>query len=139
MKLVLDTNALWSVPLFDALAEARVAATSGLTQVQAIVPAVAYAERYRQMRQRPRGTELLATALERGGVHIEAFGPEQVHRLPAGVADGQAWTAHGRDFLIAAHVHGDRVAVTEDRGPAWEAIPSLLPSEAAQAVRALIG
>lgn len=58
--------------------------------------------------------------------------------MPAAPISGDAWAQHSRDDFISRHVHGARVAVTEDQGPAWAGLRRLSPAAAAMAVRSLI-
>jgi tRNA (guanine10-N2)-dimethyltransferase len=53
------------------------------------------------------------------GLGLEPFGEAEAWRLSERATDG-TWEAHARGYLIAAHVHGDRIAVTRDQGPAWQ-------------------
>ncbi len=139
MNIVLDTNALWSMPLIRELSAAREAGLVARGALEAILPTIAYAERWRQVRQRPDHQDAWQAIIDRVAPTLEVFAEAEALRLADRRPRGDAWRSHARDFLIAAHVYGDRVAVTRDGGPAWAQVPSLTPDQAAQAVRALVG
>lgn len=135
--LVLDTDALHDGRLRAALTQARGAGVRP-DQLQVVLPAVAYAERVRQLRKAgaPAGSYRPSLALM--GIEVEPLTEAEAARVPHGALDDHAWRAHARDFLIAAHVHGDRVAVTSDGGPAWRQVRVLSPRAAAGVVEAFL-
>lgn len=128
MRFVLDTNALWHRPLLDALAVAN-----GAERLHDVVlPAVAYAERLRQLGGDPARVSVFHAQLEAAGCTVEPFGPDEARRIRA--RSPQDWEDHARDFLVAAHVHGDRVGVTAGTGPAWRSLTVLDPDGAADVI-----
>lgn len=137
MKLVLDANALWHRPLILALGDAHAAGLMGDGRVEAVLPAIAYAERIRQIQAGNGDVERWRGDLRVAGISIESFGPEEAHRLPDASLDEGAWRRHARDLLVAAHVWGDREVVTSDNGPAWAGIRRTTPAEACRALEAL--
>lgn len=139
MMLVLDTSALWHQPLLEALAAAKARGLMEDGRLAAILPAVAHAERLRQLRGDRRRERDWQVTLGRAGVQVEAFGVTDAERVASWVPDEETWRRHARDYLIAAHVHGDRIGVTEDRGPAWGTLPALTASEAVEAIGRLRG
>lgn len=137
MILVLDTAALWSRRLLRALADAHRVGLTRTGAVQAVLPAIALAERLRQLHGRPAPARALRDALAVAGVSVEPFGDAEAARLPPASAEDAMWQRHARDFLIAAHVTGDRVIVTPDEGPAWSGLRRWRPEQAAVAVEDL--
>lgn len=131
MRFVLDTNALWHRPLLDALAVAN--APARLHEV--VLPAVAYAERLRQIGHDPQRLAVFHAQLDAIGCAVEPFGADEARRVqPMRPAD---WEDHARDFLVAAHVHSDRIGITADTGPAWRGCTILDPDGATDAVERL--
>lgn len=125
MTLVLDTSALWHPTLLRRLTEAH---GRGL-RVDVVLPAVAYAERYRQLARDARDMLRWQTDLENAGIRVEPFTEAEAERLRG--LDDETWRAHARDFLVTAHVHGpDRVAVASDTGEAWHRVPLIDPDAA---------
>lgn len=135
--LVLDTDALHDGRLRTMLTQAR-AAGIGPETLRVILPAVAHAERLRQIRRARLADQDHLQSLEVMGIEVEPLVREAVESLPASALDDASWRANARDFLIAVHVHGDRVAVTSDRGPAWHGLRVLPPRAAAGVVEALM-
>lgn len=107
MRIILDTGVLFRpAALRQTLDEPRVA----------ILPAVAYAERCRQLRRDGRDRERLRTLLAFSGITVEAFSEDEAHRLPSLTRDDRLWRRHARDALIAAHVReGDELWTTNPR------------------------
>lgn len=134
MKLVLDTNALWHRPLIEALGEARVQGCFEDGRLEAILPAIAYAERYRQILAAGHDAELWRERLEAVGIRVEAFGQHEADRLDPSAADRTVWERHARDLLVLAHVTGERRAVTADRTGVWRGRPRMDPAEATEAI-----
>lgn len=124
MRFVLDTNALWHRPLMDALTEAN----SSVQRHEVVVPALVLAERLRQVRADAAKTQALETLLLDLRAVLEPFGESEARRIPA--LDDVAWRRHARDLLVASHVHGDRIAVSADSGPAWRSVPCIDPDGA---------
>jgi hypothetical protein len=138
VKLVLDANALWHRPLALALAEARDSGAMDRGAVEAVLPAIAYAERVRQLRRDGRDVDLWKEQLRRLGLRIEPFGEGEAERVPVEALDDAAWATHARDLLIAAHAAPDRDVVTSDRGHAWKGVRRMTPDEATAALRDLL-
>lgn len=107
-------------------------------RVIAVLPAVAYAERIRQLRADSLDIERWREGIATAGIAIEPFGEREAERVPAEAGDPALWRKHARDYLVAAHVEGDREVVTSDRGPAWKGIRVLTPARAAEAIRDLL-
>lgn len=137
MILILDTDALWHRPLLDALVAANGTGLAPGT-LETVLPAVAYAERLRQLQHSARRVRAFREFLQLAAVRVEPFTAEQADRVPWDSIGEDDWTAHARDFLIAAHIEGQRVGVTGDVGPAWRGVPVSPPAEATAAVRALL-
>lgn len=137
MKLVLDTSALWSRDLRDTLARARALGLMEDGRVEALLPAVAYAERVRQLRRDGRDADRWKRQLDLMGVRIECLCAEHAERLE-GMEDG-LWDAHARDYLIGAHAAGDRRIVTDDAGYPWPSEGRMTAHAAAEAIRRLLG
>jgi hypothetical protein len=138
MKLVLDTSALWDRALLETIGLARVAGALDDGRLAVALPAVAYAERLRQVRLAGRDVAAWRERLEDAGIVIEPFGEAEADGLDPLADDHAAWHAHGRDFLVAAHAHGDRWAVTRDAGPAWRSRNVLSPAQATEAIRDIL-
>lgn len=139
MKFVLDTSALWHAPLWEALATASGRGLIEDGRLQVILPAVAYAERLRQMRRYGQDVDLWKRSLDALGVEREGFQEMEAERIGASAWTEVEWRRHARDALIAAHVFGDRRAVTADEGAVWAAVDALTPPEAAAAIREIVG
>lgn len=138
MRLVLDTNALWHPPLVDAISEAKTRGLMDDGRLAVILPAIAYAERLRQLRAHARDLGRWREELDDSGVKIEAFGEREAHQLHEAAAEEALWRRHGRDFLIAAHAGVEGEVVTQDQGPAWRGVRTLTPPEAAAAIRDIL-
>lgn len=139
MKLVLDTDALWHGELLQRLAELEEAWPERARSIEAVVPGIAWAERLRQIGPDGELRSAVEGAVEDSGARLEAFGQSEAERLAGRQPRGAAWRDHARDFLIAAHVHGDRVAVTRDQGPTWGQVERVTPDQAAELVGELVG
>lgn len=136
--LVLDTTALWDRSLLEMLGRASARGLQERGALEAVLPAVAYAERIRQLRRDGQSERTWMAQLGTSGIRIEAFGREEADRLPEAPVDDDAWAGRSRDFLISRHVHGERIAVTEDAGPPWSGLRRLAPGAAAEAIRSLL-
>lgn len=137
MKLVLDTSALWHAPLMKALAEARACGIAPET-LSALVPAIAYAERVRQLRRDGRDVAVWRENLATAGIEVEPFSQQRAEALPQGAIDDEEWERHARDFLIASHAGEGRLVVTKDRGAAWAGVAARTPEEATRDVQAYL-
>lgn len=138
MRLVLDTDALWNPRLVQGLTRAQHVGLMQAGRLDAVLPAVAFAERRRQVQRDRRALAAWLDTLGEAGIRVEPFDAETARNLRRASQDDQLWRRHARDFLIAAHVHGNRIGVTSDRGPAWEGLPVLHPPEAARTVERLL-
>lgn len=137
MKLLLDTNALWSRPLREALIVAETAGLMADGRLVVGIPAVAYAERVRQMRRDGQDVDTWKQRIAEMGITVECLCAAEAERI--GVHSDVDWGRHGRDLLIQAHVREGAIFVTDDAGSNWAPAPRLSTSRATEAVRALLG
>jgi hypothetical protein len=79
-----------------------------------VVPAVAFAERARQLAKRGVGPDAFLDVLDRLGFHVEPFGPEEALRFAPGLADDGRWRALARDAMIAGHLRPADLLWTTD-------------------------
>lgn len=95
MRAILDTSALF-----------RPAALADLARQAAdmVLPAVAYAERLRQVSLRGQRKQEFDAFLVEMGVRIEPFGPDEAARFVPGLVDGPTWERLARDAMIAGHL-----------------------------------
>lgn len=105
MRVVLDTNAL-----FDREAMLQLAAT----RKRIILPAVAFAERARQLQRAGRSLEELWQVLEVGKISLESFGADEALRRPLHAIEDKAWGRLARDAFIAGHVGPGDMLWTKD-------------------------
>lgn len=107
LRIILDTNTLFRPRL---LAQAR---DSGRPVV---LPAVALAERIRQLERDGRHIERFKAMVQAAGIVIEPFDLDEAERVPEGARDDRLWLRHARDALIAAHLRpGDELWTTNPR------------------------
>lgn len=104
-RVVLDTNAL-----FDRAALASLRDHLG----DIVLPAVAFAERARQLRRQGRDVDELWGILERGRIRVESFGPDEALSRPLHAIPDAAWGRLARDAFIAGHVGDADVLWTRD-------------------------
>ncbi|GEM_PF-1066757 len=99
MRIVLDTSALFYP---RALASLR----SDHPGAEPVIPTVVLLERARQLsRAGLDGAGEMRAFVERGGLTLEAFGPEQALRShQRAPRDDRLWARAGRDAIIAGHV-----------------------------------
>lgn len=133
--LVLDTAAFYDAPLRNALVEGSHRLHPD--RLQTILPTIVLAERLRQLRSTQGARANWLRDIKAMSLQIEPFGEAEAHRLGERATDA-SWKAHARDYLIATHVHGDRIAVTADQGPAWRGVRAMRPSDAEHAIRTLL-
>jgi hypothetical protein len=96
MRIVLDTTVFFQRRAIDALPD---------DVRPKIVPAVAFAERARQLaRDRSFDAGHVRQLFEDEGWEIEPFGPDEAARVAARTTDDRVWDRHARDALIAGHV-----------------------------------
>ena len=136
MKLLLDTNALWSRPLREALILSETAGLMADGRLTVAIPAVAYAERIRQLRRDGHDVETWKDQLAELGITVECLCAQQAERL--GSYNDEEWARHGRDLLIQAHTRDGAVFVTDDAGTNWAPAPRLTTKRATETVRALL-
>lgn len=106
MRILLDTGVLYHPRALDALVE---------DPRFSVLPAIALAERIRQIRRDGRDPEDLLELLEANRILIESF---QKREAFAGVLmlDDTAWARLARDAMIAAHLRdGDVLWTTNPR------------------------
>jgi len=81
-----------------------------------VVPAVAYAERIRQLSVRPGAVAEFDQALNDGRYAVESFGRDQARRLLSLRLNDVTWQRLARDAMIAAHVGPlDKIWTTNPR------------------------
>lgn len=81
-----------------------------------VVPAVAFAERARQVALRGVPADALLDLLDRLDFDVEPFGPEEAQRFAPLLTDEARWRAHARDAMVAGHLRpGDLLWTTEPR------------------------
>lgn len=80
-----------------------------------ILPAVAYAERIRQVEVRGQDATRFRKLLRWAKIEIEPFTDRQADRYCRGLDDA-AWSRHNRDAMIAGHLErGDVLLTTNPR------------------------
>jgi predicted nucleic acid-binding protein len=94
MRIVLDTGVLFEPRAL------RHAVASGL---RVILPAVAFAERARLVRDAG-SVDVLVHWLHRARIDVEPFGASQAIRLAKFTLPEADWSRHARDALIASHL-----------------------------------
>lgn len=103
MRVVLDTGVLYRPKALLALAGAT-----------AVVPAVAYLERVRQLRRDGRDPAELLRLLSRLGLKVEPMTEEIAGRVPG--LDDLHWNRLARDAMVACHLRpGDILWTTNPR------------------------
>lgn len=138
MIAVLDTSALWHRGLIRELAAARQAGLEETGDLRIILPTIVQAERSRQIAGHPAREGAWEQVLEAIQPTREPFGTAEAGRLGKRAPGQGIWREHARDFLIATHVHGDRVGITDDQGPAWEGLDTMGARDAARAINGMI-
>lgn len=112
MRIILDTGMLFRP---DALSLARESPHI------VVLPAIALAERCRQLTRDGHDASALLATLHHAGVEVEPFTSTEAQRLPPHTRDDATWRRHARDALIAAHVGArDELWTTNPR--AFEAL-----------------
>lgn len=134
MILVLDTNALWDQELVREIAAAQAADRSC---IEPILPALAYAERRRQVSADGDKLAAFDAILQRMQPTIEPFTRSEGDRIAQQAPTPDEWAEHARDVLIASHVHGERIGISNDQGPAWQTKRTLTPEQGAQLLQAI--
>lgn len=103
-RIVLDTGVLWAPDALERLVA---------QPADAILPAVAFTERARQILQAGRRVQELWDLLHRADIEVEVFRAEHGLRVAARL-DDVAWRRHARDALIAGHVGPEDVLWTRN-------------------------
>jgi predicted nucleic acid-binding protein len=95
MRIILDTGTFYHPNAIQELAS---------TDAPIIVPAVAYAERLRQLRKAGQSVPHFEHVLDAGGYTVEPFGRPEALRMQSLMLNAEQWRRSSRDALIAAHV-----------------------------------
>lgn len=103
MRIVLDTGVLWRP------AAIRDLATS---PHEIVLPAVAFAERLRQLAGQGRPPGPFEALIARMGITVEPFGKTEARRFVPRLTDDDRWRRLARDAMIAGHVGPDDVLWT---------------------------
>ena len=106
MRTILDTGVFFQPEALEALRRLK---------TSVVVPAVAYAERIRQLAHRPGAQEGFRDFLREAGWVVEPFAADHADRIIAhlGHLDQARWERLARDAMIAGHVEpGDRLITT---------------------------
>ena len=103
MRVVLDTSILFRANLLLLLAE---------EPNRVVLPAVAYAERVRQLIKQGRDPAEFDRWLEANLIEVEPMSPGQAVRFLAALTDDAAWSRLARDAFIAGHLEADDVLWT---------------------------
>lgn len=105
MVVVVDTNILWDTA---ALARLRDCAQP------AVLPAVALAERARQLLIQGRALDELWGTLHQAGIDVVPMMRDQAIRCGELRVPDNLWSRHARDAMIAGHVGPDDVLWTKN-------------------------
>lgn len=105
MRLIIDTGVLWRPEALRALVE---------LPHDRILPAVAFAERAREIQAAGREPAELVTLLGRCGIQVEPFTEQHALRYAATITDEGKWRILARDALIAGHVGPEDTLWTTD-------------------------
>ncbi|MCA1819671.1 MAG: hypothetical protein ABR562_04720 [Thermoplasmatota archaeon] len=102
-RIIVDTSVLWDM---DALARLEPLGR------KAILPAVAFTERARQLHRVGRPVGELWDIVAWAGLEVEPFMPQHGLRIAARL-DDLAWRRHARDAFIAGHAEDEDVLWTK--------------------------
>lgn len=102
MRIIIDSGVLWRPEVMRNLKD------RGLNLV---LPAVAYAERLRQLSQRRQDVRRFHQGLEIARITVEPFGEEEARRVCPRVPE-EDWPRLARDAMIAGHVRRGDVLIT---------------------------
>lgn len=106
MRIVLDSGVLWRPDVMRSLKDRR---------ITLVLPAVAYAERLRQLTHRSQDVRRFQQALRIANITIEPFGEDEAERVCPRVPE-QLWPRLARDAMIAGHVRrGDLLVTTNPK------------------------
>lgn len=107
MRIVFDTSAFFVSAALRAVRDGS---------FDAVVPAVAFAERARQLASEGRlAPRQFLAWLAANRMPVEPFGAEEALRIAAGVRDRALWNRSARDAMIAGHVGPEDVLWTANR------------------------
>lgn len=98
LRILLDTSVFFKPA---AMAELR------SRHEDVVLPAVAFAERARQLRRDGRALDVFLEGLQANHIMVEPFGHDEALRRAQFVTDDSMWKRHSRDALIAGHVKDD--------------------------------
>ncbi len=135
---VLDTTALFCKPLLRNLSAIHARHDADAVMVRVILPSLAYTERLRQIRRDEKNETHWKRSLALAGIRVEPFQETEGDRLQAAAHHDDLWKTHARDWLIRCHVHGERVLVTGDQGPAFDEAQTIAPLIAARALERIL-
>lgn len=105
VRIVLDTGVFFRPAALRRLAEAP---------NLVVVPAMAFAERARQLAKRGVPADDLLRLLDRLAFAVEPFGPEEAARYAPALVDDGRWRSLARDAMIAGHLRAGDVLWTTD-------------------------
>jgi hypothetical protein len=105
MRIIIDTGVLWVPQALRALAA---------LSFDRILPAVAFAQRSRQIAKAGRSPDELQEILDRCGIQVEALSGARAARFSIGLTDDNDWARLARNALIAGHLGPDDVLWTTD-------------------------
>ncbi len=105
MRIILDTNVLFHRRACQLLAN---------KPDDLVLPAVAFAERVRQVQRRGGTVEELWRTLAKAGIEVESFGVEEALLRPWKHLDDRSWLRLARDAMIAGHVGPGDMLWTSD-------------------------
>lgn len=106
MAIVLDTGVLYHPEVLRRLAE---------LPDDIVLPAIAYAERGRQILRDGRSLPELDVALAENEIRVEPFDRDAALRYAVHVHDDATWRRTARDALIAGHVGENDILWTTNR------------------------
>lgn len=105
MRIVLDTGCFYRPAELGTLRSPR---------LRVVIPAVAIAERRRQLLRDRRPLDELTELLSLTGFEVEPYGRDEASSTP--FLDDARWARHARDAMIAAHVRpGDVLWTTNPK------------------------
>jgi predicted nucleic acid-binding protein len=105
MRIILDTGAMFHPEVLRRTLQSK---------APVVLPAVAYAERRRQLRAAGRSLDEFSTLLAAALIDVEPFTRAEADRLPH--MGDEPWRRMARDALIAAHVQaGDELWTTNPK------------------------
>lgn len=103
VRVVLDTGVLWRPDVLALVAK---------TRLPAVLPAVAYMERARQVRRDGGDVDRFRAWLAHMHIDIEPFDATAAERIAIRIEDDRVWRRLVRDAMIAGHVREDDLLYT---------------------------